>query len=80
MTSPLPAAPNSSEARRRRTVHVVATGAACIFGGEALCLLGPSAYEQQVHLLCHVILYSGVGLVIAGTALYWMSVRQRPSR
>ena len=53
-------------------------GAACIFGGEALCLLGPIAYEQHVHLICHAILYGGMGLVIVGAALHWMPPRQRP--
>ena len=50
----------------------LALGVVCIFGGEGLCLLGPSAYERQVHLLCHVILYSGVGLVVIGVALHWI--------
>ena len=68
-----------SEDRRKRAVHVVAAGVACIFGGEALCLLGPSAYERQVHLLCHVILYSGAGLVVIGVALHWIR-RARTTR
>ena len=55
-----------------------ATGVACIFGGEALCLLGPMAYERQVHLICHAILYGGIGLVGIGAVLHWMSQRQRP--
>jgi hypothetical protein len=38
-----------------------------------LCLLGPIAYERQVHLVCHAILYSGVGLVVIAAALYWLS-------
>jgi hypothetical protein len=55
-----------------------ATGVACIFGGEALCLLGPAAYERQVHLVCHAILYAGAVLVVIGAALHWTSRRQRP--
>jgi hypothetical protein len=31
------------------------------------------AYERQVHLVCHAILYGGVGLVVIGAALHWMS-------
>jgi hypothetical protein len=56
--------------------RVVAIGVACIFGGEALCLLGPIAYERQVHLVCHAILYGGIGLVIFGAALHLRSRRQ----
>jgi hypothetical protein len=59
--------------RRARALPCAATGVACIFGGEALCLLGPMAYERQIHLVCHVILYSGVGLVVIAAALYWLS-------
>lgn len=55
-----------------------AVGVACIFGGEALCLLGPLAYERQVHLICHAILYGGVGLVIIGAAVHWTSPQERP--
>lgn len=61
-----------------RTVRFAATGVACIFGGEALCLLGPIAYERWVHLICHAILYGGVVLVICAAALHWMPPRQRP--
>ena len=57
----------------RFALQLAATGVACIFGGEALCLLGPLAYERQVHLICHAILYGGVGLVVLGASLHWMS-------
>lgn len=50
---------------------LVAIGVACVFGGEALCLLGPIAYEHLVHQVCHGILYSGVGLVVIGATLHW---------
>lgn len=60
-------------ARTSRALPAAATGVACIFGGEALCLLGPIAYERQVHLICHAILYSGVGLVAIAAALHWRS-------
>jgi len=59
--------------RTSLALPAAATGVACIFGGEALCLLGPIAYERQVHLICHVILYSGVGLVVVAAALHWRS-------
>ena len=59
--------------RTSLAVPVAATGVACIFGGEALCLLGPIAYERQVHLICHAILYGGVGLVVIAAALHWLS-------
>jgi hypothetical protein len=54
-------------------LRAAATGVAFIFGGEALCVLGPMAYERQVHLICHAILYSGVGLVVIAAALHWLS-------
>jgi hypothetical protein len=50
---------------------------ACIFGGEALCLLGPTAYERQIHMVCHGILYSGVGLVVTGAAVHWMTLARK---
>ena len=60
---------------------VVAIGVAGIFGGEALCLLGPIAYERQVYSVCHAILYGGVALVIFGAALHltsrWQSAHGR---
>jgi len=63
---------------RSSAFWMVATGVVCIFGGEALCVLGPIAYERQVHLICHAILYGGTGLVVIGAALHWMSRRARP--
>ena len=59
-------------------LRMTATGVLCIFGGEALCLLGPMAYESQVHLICHTLLYGGIGLVAIAAALYWLSPRKRP--
>jgi len=44
-------------------------GTSCIFGGEALCLLGPLRYERIVHFTCHVILYGGVVSVAIAAAL-----------
>ena len=58
-------------------LHLAATGVACIFGGEALCLLGPTAYERQIHMVCHGILYSGVGLVVTGAAVHWMTLARK---
>ena len=59
----------------RYAPRLAAIGVAGIFGGEALCLLGPLAYERQVHLVCHAIIYSGVALVVIGATLHWMNRR-----
>ncbi len=61
------------QSRSRYALQLAAVGVAGIFGGEALCLLGPMAYERQVHLICHTILYGGVSLVVIGAALHWLS-------
>jgi hypothetical protein len=42
-----------------------------IFGGEALCLLGPIRYERLVHVICHTTFYVGVMLVCLGAILHW---------
>ncbi len=54
-------------------------GVACIFGGEALCLLGPLKYERQVHLVCHVILYGGMVLIGATVLLRLGMIGRRPT-
>jgi len=41
-------------------------GVVCIFGGEALCILGPMRYERTVHMVCHSILYAGIGSFLLG--------------
>ena len=72
MRVPIESNAASNPVPRRSAFRAVATGVFCIFGGEALCLLGPMAYERQVHLICHAILYGGVGLVVIGAVLHWM--------
>ncbi|HEU4693577.1 MAG TPA: hypothetical protein VFS23_34675 [Vicinamibacterales bacterium] len=57
--------------KNRVPVRFAVTGVLCIFGGEALCILGPLRYEQQVHVICHVILYAGVGLVALAALVHW---------
>jgi hypothetical protein len=46
---------------------VLLVGVVLIFGGEALCLLGP--YENSVHIGCHAVLYAGIFLVMVGVLL-----------
>jgi hypothetical protein len=41
--------------------RLLLAGVACIFGGEALCILGPLKYEHVVNAVCHSILYAGIG-------------------
>ena len=43
---------------------IAVVGVLCVFGGEAFCILGPLQYERQIHVICHAILYAGVGLVV----------------
>ena len=52
-------------------VRIAVIGVLCIFGGETLCILGPLRYEQQVHVICHAILYAGAGLVALAALLHW---------
>ena len=54
---------------------LAALGVLCIFGGEAFCIFGPML--DTVHIICHIILYSGVVLVAAATALHGVHVVQR---
>lgn len=57
--------------KNRVAVRLAVLGVLCIFGGEALCILGPLRYEQQIHVICHVILYAGVGLVALAGLVHW---------
>jgi hypothetical protein len=50
-------------------------GASCIFGGEALCLLGPIRYERVVHVTCHTILYAGIISIVLAAAFPLLSRR-----
>lgn len=52
-----------------RTLLVV--GVLCIFGGESFCIFGPIRYQQLIHVVCHIILYSGIALVFVGGLLHW---------
>jgi hypothetical protein len=57
--------------------RLVLLGIACIFGGEAFCLLGPMRYERVVHFSCHAVFYTGVALVCIGALLHWAVKRRR---
>jgi hypothetical protein len=57
---------------------LVGTGVVFIFGGETFCILGPMRYEAVIHVVCHSILYSGMGLVGLGAVLHW--ARKHPTR
>ena len=57
-------------------VRLALAGVVCIFGGEILCVAGPLRYEHLVHLICHTILYAGIGLVCLGAWLHWADRRQ----
>jgi hypothetical protein len=56
---------------------LAATGVFCIGGGEAFCLFGPIRYQDVVHILCHVILYSGMVLVAGAAALHAIHIRRQ---
>ena len=73
-------APEPNEGRRLmlRPGFLVGTGVVFIFGGETFCILGPMRYEAVVHVVCHAILYSGMGLVGLGAVLHWVS--KHPTR
>lgn len=58
--------PERSTTSRR----LLLAGVACIFGGEALCVLGPLKYEHVVHAVCHTVLYAGIGCWCLGVVLY----------
>jgi len=62
----------------RRTTLLILSGVLLIFGGEALCLLGPIRYERLVHVICHTTFYVGVMLVCLGAILHW-AVKRRMS-
>ena len=51
--------------------RLLVAGVLLIVGGEALCILGPLRYERLVHVICHVLLYSGVVLAGFGAFLHW---------
>ena len=55
----------------RPAPRLLLAGVVCIFGGEALCILGPLRYEHVVHLACHAVLYTGIVCVGIGAALHW---------
>ena len=57
--------------KNRAPVRFAVIGVLCIFGGEALCILGPLRYEWQVHVICHAIVYAGVGLVALAGLVHW---------
>lgn len=57
--------------RMPRAVSMATAGVLGIFGGEALCILGPLEYERQVHLVCHVILYGGIACVAGAAMMQW---------
>ena len=42
-------------------LRLALAGVVFIFGGEMLCIAGPLRYERLVHLICHTILYAGIG-------------------
>lgn len=50
-------------------------GVLAILGGESFCIFGPMTVT--VHVVCHIILYSGMALVAGATALHIMQVRRK---
>jgi peptidase E len=50
-------------------------GVLFIFGGESFCLLGPLRYERLVHVICHIVLYTGIVLASVGAILYLARAR-----
>ena len=58
---------------------MAAFGVLGIFGGEALCLLGPLKYETAIHWICHTMLYAGV-VCVAGAAVAHWGARQKPGK
>jgi hypothetical protein len=42
-------------------------GVVLVFGGEALCVLGPN--RRDVHVACHAVLYAGIFLAFVGALL-----------
>lgn len=54
----------------------MSAGVAAIFGGEALCLLGPLRYERAIHVICHVIFYAGIAVVVTASAIQVRSRRK----
>jgi hypothetical protein len=73
-----PVADAAKPAERRplaRPGLLIGAGVLFIFGGETLCILGPMGHEATVHGVCHVILYSGIGMAGLGSVLYWVGKR-----
>src|ERR1700760_624479 len=56
--------------------RLLLVGIACIFGSESLCILGPLRYEHWIHMICHAIFYSGVGMVCVSALLHWSGERR----
>jgi hypothetical protein len=52
---------------RRAVARVLLVGVFLIFGGEAICILGPD--ERVVHVGCHAALYTGIVLACVGALL-----------
>ena len=52
---------------RRAVVRVLLAGVILIFGGEAVCILGPD--ERIVHAGCHAALHTGIVLSCVGALL-----------
>jgi hypothetical protein len=52
---------------RRAVVRVLLVGVVLIFGGEAVCIVGPD--QRVVHVGCHVALYTGIVLSCVGALL-----------
>ncbi len=64
-------------------LRLLVAGVLLIFGGETFCLLGPMRFERLVHVLCHAVLYAGIGCSGIGAVLYWAGrrgkLRQAPT-
>jgi|KBSSwiStaDraftv2_1062776.scaffolds.fasta_scaffold1113505_2 hypothetical protein len=56
--------------RSRTGQRLLLAGVVCIFGGEALCILGPLKYEHVIYVVCHTILYAGIGCSCLGVVLH----------
>ena len=56
---------------------LAAAGVCCIFGGETFCIFGPLQYQDIIHIVCHVILYLGIGFVAGGAALHGRDILRK---
>ena len=62
---------NGMKPERSKTGRpLLLAGVVCIFGGEALCILGPLKYEHIVHVVCHTIIYAGIGCSCLGVVVH----------